>query len=63
MGEQVEQPFIDAAGVATLLFVDERTVVERLRHKDGFPKPFKPGKKLLWDRGEVIKYVRKHREN
>lgn len=62
MGEQVDNPFVDAAGVAAILFVDERTVVERLRFKDGFPKPFKPGKKLLWDRAEMIKYVRKHRE-
>ncbi len=46
-----------AEEVAELLRVDSRTVNERYAYRKDFPKYIKIGRRKLWKRAELMKYV------
>lgn len=52
---------LTAAEVADILRVSPRQVAEEVRYRAGFPKPFKPGRILLWDREEVLHWLQLQR--
>ena len=54
---------LTADEVAELLRMGRRTVAEKLSKRPGFPRPFRPGKAFLWDRGEVLDWLERTRQS
>ena len=49
---------VNAKEAAEILRVSPRQIVERLRHRKGFPKPMRPGKEYLWHENEIVGWMK-----
>jgi len=54
--------WLDATGVAALLSVSTRTVLERLAHRADFPAPIRFGHPR-WKASEVLEWAERHRQS
>lgn len=53
--------FVTAQEIADLCRVPYRTVAEKWAFRPGFPRAYKPGKRRMWDKQEILEWLSRQR--